>query len=599
MFIAVGIIALYTVAITNLVIPKINKDIQTLEEKSAKEILNKIATISKNVSKDLESYKKNALQNHKDELKNLTDTVYLFLKMRYEYLLSERNSTLTSNAVDIAKTDDIIEMVGKLLYDKDNYFFILGYDSKIIAHPLLKKGHDLSKVKDVKGNLFAPQIINIAKEKGEGFISYWWKKNKEDDTPYQKLSFVKNLPILHAVIGTGVYIDDIDKELKKRKKELLQQLRDIIKYTKIGKTGYVYIFDDNANMLIHPNDNINGKNFANTKNPSKNSNIFDDLIDASKKSKVLYYKWDKPSDKGNYIYNKVSWIEYIPELKWYIVSSAYVDDFQEAANEMRNFILLIAFVIVLISILLSLIFFRHLLKPISNLAALTREVKNGNYSIRSDYKSDDEIGILSDAFNNMLDTIKNNMDTLDMKVKQRTKDLQKTQEELKKLAITDPMTKLYNRRYYASVSLELLALAKRNEQEIGVIMIDIDKFKNINDTYGHSIGDEVIIALAEVLLENARDGDIAFRFGGEEFVMLLPNTDIEGAKTLAEKIRKILEKLNMASADDKVFNFTVSIGVSSVALSSECNTEKAIIRSDKALYEAKQSGRNRVCLNLV
>jgi diguanylate cyclase (GGDEF)-like protein len=442
-------------------------------------------------------------------------------------------------------------------------------------------------------------MVNIAKEKGEGFISYWWKKNKEDDTPYQKLSFVKNLPLLHAVIGTGVYIDDIEKELKKRKKELLQQLRHIIKYTKIGKTGYVYIFDDNANMLIHPNDNINGKNFANTKNPTKNSNIFDDLINASKKTKILYYKWDKPSDKGNYIYNKVSWIEYIPDLKWYVVSSAYVDDFQKAASEMRNFILLIAFVIVMISILLSLIFFRHLLKPISNLANLTREVKNGNYSIRSDYKSDDEIGMLSDAFNNMLDTIKNNIDTLDMKVRQRTKDLQRTQEELKKLAITDPMTKLYNRRYYTNVSLELLALAKRDGQGIGVIMIDIDKFKNINDTYGHSVGDEVIIALAEVLLENARDGDIAFRFGGEEFVMLLPNTDIEGTKTLAEKIRKILEKLNIASGDDKVLNFTVSMGVSSVAVSSERNTEKAIKRADKALYEAKQNGRNKVCLTPV
>jgi len=174
--------------------------------------------------------------------------------------------------------------------------------------------------------------------------------------------------------------------------------------------------------------------------------------------------------------------------------------------------------------------------------------------------------------------------------------LQELQTELKLLASTDPMTKLYNRRYFTQTSEHTLDLMKREKKNLSIIMLDIDKFKNVNDTYGHKVGDDVIIALANKLIENQRKSDICCRYGGEEFVILLPSTSIEGAYTLAQKTREDIEALTINISSNKNLKFTVSLGVSQVNLENEINIESALKRADDALYEAKESGRNRVCI---
>ena len=116
---------------------------------------------------------------------------------------------------------------------------------------------------------------------------------------------------------------------------------------------------------------------------------------------------------------------------------------------------------------------------------------------------------------------------LEEKIKVRTKDLEETQKELKLLASTDPMTKLYNRRYFTEVSGHIFDLSKREGKDLSLIMLDIDHFKKINDTYGHKIGDSVIIALADIMQEQTRQSDIVCRFGGEEFLILLPDTNLD------------------------------------------------------------------------
>jgi len=171
-------------------------------------------------------------------------------------------------------------------------------------------------------------------------------------------------------------------------------------------------------------------------------------------------------------------------------------------------------------------------------------------------------------------------------------------EELKILASTDPMTKLYNRRYFTQISEHTLDLMKREKKNLSVIMLDIDKFKNVNDTYGHKVGDDVIIALSNKLLEHQRKSDICCRYGGEEFVILLPNTSINGANVLAQKIREDIEALTINISSNKDLKFTVSLGVSQVNLENEYNIELALKRADDALYEAKETGRNRVCCKM-
>lgn len=175
-------------------------------------------------------------------------------------------------------------------------------------------------------------------------------------------------------------------------------------------------------------------------------------------------------------------------------------------------------------------------------------------------------------------------------------DLEKSQKELKLLVSKDHMTQLYNRRYFSLISDKILDLAVRHDKHLTVMMLDIDKFKNINDTFGHHIGDKVIIALANVLRESSRKSDIICRFGGEEFLFLLPETAVEGAYKIAEKIRLRVENMGIKTHNEDIIKFTVSIGVSAVKLQEDKDLEVSIQRADAALYNAKESGRNKVCL---
>jgi len=168
--------------------------------------------------------------------------------------------------------------------------------------------------------------------------------------------------------------------------------------------------------------------------------------------------------------------------------------------------------------------------------------------------------------------------------------------ELKMLASTDPMTKLYNRRYFTEISAHTLDLMKREKENLSIIMLDIDKFKNINDIYGHQMGDEVIITLANKLIQHQRKSDIICRYGGDEFVILLPNTSVDGASVLVQKTIEDIESLTISFPLNKDIKFTLSVGVSQVDLENESTIELALKRADNALYDAKTSGRNKVCI---
>ena len=173
--------------------------------------------------------------------------------------------------------------------------------------------------------------------------------------------------------------------------------------------------------------------------------------------------------------------------------------------------------------------------------------------------------------------------------------IQTMMEELKVLASTDSMTKLYNRRYFTKVSQDIVNLAKRENQDLSLIMLDIDRFKNINDSYGHKIGDDVIISLGEILKTYQRKSDIICRYGGEEFVLLLPNTSLEGAIVVAENIRKEVQNHKVKLLENQEISFTVSLGVAAISFIKEDSIEFALKEADDALYKAKENGRNQVC----
>jgi len=165
--------------------------------------------------------------------------------------------------------------------------------------------------------------------------------------------------------------------------------------------------------------------------------------------------------------------------------------------------------------------------------------------------------------------------------------------QLQKLSIYDSLTKIYNRRYFMQRFSEEFERAKRFNLELSFLMVDVDHFKKINDTYGHLVGDAVLKEIANILNENLREMDFVGRYGGEEFSTLLLETDKAGAIMVAERLSSKISRQRIKVFDESL-NLSVSVGVASFpqnALYSDVLVEIA----DKALYKAKVSGRNKVC----
>ena len=165
-------------------------------------------------------------------------------------------------------------------------------------------------------------------------------------------------------------------------------------------------------------------------------------------------------------------------------------------------------------------------------------------------------------------------------------------EAAERLSHEDPLTALYNRRALYLFGAQALEEAHRYKRPCGVLMLDIDYFKQVNDNYGHAAGDMTINEIAGLCRSIARSTDIVGRIGGEEFAMILPNTDLEGTQTLAERIREGTERLRM-KANDAEFQVTVSIGATQVDGTTH-SVDRLIDRADKAMYSAKNHGRNQV-----
>ncbi|MCX7843436.1 MAG: sensor domain-containing diguanylate cyclase [Clostridia bacterium] len=168
--------------------------------------------------------------------------------------------------------------------------------------------------------------------------------------------------------------------------------------------------------------------------------------------------------------------------------------------------------------------------------------------------------------------------------------------QLSKKASTDKLTRIYNRSYLEPYLENQLEAAQLSNQQLSIIMVDIDHFKSINDTFGHEIGDQVLIMFSELLQKSIRKSDLVARYGGEEFIVVLPSSGIETAVSIAERIRLATSSMQISNSDGiTVPPITCSLGVSSYPLHSS-SKEKLIKAADIALYKAKKAGRNQTVI---
>ncbi len=203
---------------------------------------------------------------------------------------------------------------------------------------------------------------------------------------------------------------------------------------------------------------------------------------------------------------------------------------------------------------------------------------------------EDELDKIVRAINNRTQTLKSNQDYLEDRIAERTKELEEQKKIAENLARIDPLTGLNNRRAFFEYGQLLEHQTARHNQHFSIIMLDIDHFKRINDSYGHEIGDEALKALAKSLNATVRSSDILGRLGGEEFAIIMPHANSKEATMMSERLKRVISKIVLSDKEQKV-RFTVSFGVA------ECNEkttsfQQVLSNADKALYQAKSNGRN-------
>lgn len=234
-------------------------------------------------------------------------------------------------------------------------------------------------------------------------------------------------------------------------------------------------------------------------------------------------------------------------------------------------------------------------RKIMDMTRSAAELRAGNLEVTVKAETGDELGELAETFNAMTLRVKDLVENLEENVRQRTSELDRKNRELDEknraleiLSLTDRLTGLCNRRRLDQTLRAELRRARRYHKPFSVIMIDIDHFKDVNDMHGHQTGDDVLVRLADTFIALARETDTVGRWGGEEFLIVCPETPRDVAQVLAQRLRQEIEETDFAVAG----SLTASFGV---AASAPDDAPHALVkRADEALYRAKQLGRNRI-----
>jgi two-component system, cell cycle response regulator len=181
-----------------------------------------------------------------------------------------------------------------------------------------------------------------------------------------------------------------------------------------------------------------------------------------------------------------------------------------------------------------------------------------------------------------------------LRIKRLQDQLEATNRELEQLSISDGLTGLFNHRHLHEILADEYERSRRTEKPMSVVMLDLDRFKEVNDTYGHQAGDRVLEELAAILRECAREIDKLGRYGGEEFMAILPDSDPEAGAVFAERVRELVENQQFDIQADEPLRMTISAGVASYPAHGADSPRRLVHQADLALYSAKHSGRNQV-----
>ncbi|WP_199919648.1 sensor domain-containing diguanylate cyclase [Aliarcobacter skirrowii] len=552
-----------------------------------------------NFKNDLNHYKKEFTEQKKKEVKNEVLMIYGLIEYKEELLrktvedrLKDRVNQAYALAMDIYETnkktktkDEIKYLIAQSLdnfkfKDHNNYFFInsnkgqgILFDNKITLDNYV----DIWDLKDLNNQPIIQIQAQIAKEQKEGFTTNSFiKPDPNDGIQYSKISYIKLFEPFDWHIGTGEYIDGLTK---KNQEEILNWLNTL----KYENSSYSFLNTTDGQTLIFEGKKVEPK-------PNPYPELFNQLAETAKNPNGDFFEYRFKKPNSNEEFEKISFIKKFDEYGWIIGCGVYLDEiekelqrkeeiFKEHINEQ-----IISILIIFLFILVAIYFISKYIGDfininINNLVKAFSKASLDNKKIDTEKLTYTEFVILANNLNETLEN-KNNLE-----------------KELQNLSITDELTQLYNRRFFNSKIEEEINRAKRENKHLCLMVLDIDFFKQYNDTYGHQKGDFVLQEISKVLKNRTnRASDFAFRIGGEEFAILV-NLEKNKISEFAEAIKNDIENLKIEHSGNKVSKYvTTSIGVNFKQADELKNIDELFKVADDNLYEAKRSGRNCVVI---
>jgi diguanylate cyclase (GGDEF)-like protein len=528
---------------------------------------------------DLQKVRTNFSQMQKERLRSEVEMQIRSINARHESARQRLKTTIkarTNEAYAVAENlyeqnkgkrpEEVQALIREALRpirfnDGRGYFFIRDTQGPFVLYPPNTKieGPHVKLLPHQHRKELFQKINTLVLTKGEGFIEYQWPKpgGKEHEL-FEKMTFVKHFKPFGWALGTGEYLFNFEYLVQK---SIIETLNSIIPSDTAPEYIFIYKLHDMnggnafATMLVNPNrpDLIGKKisdNYTDTHGKMFRKEMLKGIRDTGEAFVSYWYKKPGHEEPGS----KLSYFKYYPQWQWIVAKGISLDDMNKRINKMqknlnqerRNTILNFIYFMVIASI---------------SFLILGYIFSKGIHRLFLGYKA-----IMED----------------------QQDELKRVNAELKIQSITDPLTSLYNKGYFTDHLDIEIARSLRYGSSLSLVVFDIDKFKIINDSYGHLVGDDVLKTLADLCQINIRASDIFARWGGEEFVVLSPESDKENTIVFAEKLRRLIEGYSFSIP----LQVTCSFGVTEYKEGD--SADSFIHRADQALYTAKQEGRNKV-----
>ncbi len=540
----------------------LNQSLQNIHERliseQEKSIVSKI-----NMAIELIVYQRSTIEKRlQSKVKSRVDTAYAVGQNIYE------QNRQTKSESEIKRM--IIEALRAMVWnDGESFIFILDKEGKFALAPAYLRhleGKSIIDFKDVTGRFVIREEINTVKTKGEGYLwDTFTRPGYDPRIQFKQMAYVKDIGHFNWYMGSTEYLDTTTQEIEHSSIDILRNINK-------NATHYFFIVDKKGNDILHPlNPEYEGKNIYKISN-SEYRKLFKSFLQKAdtNSSEFTRYRWKNP--QTGEIETKLTYVKTIPNTDWVIGTGFHIEDIDRAVEVKKRELIELNKSEMYRVIFLSVFF--SLLSVIAS-SFVSMRLKRHFEMLHENIEQ----------YNNELSELNA---SLEDKITQRTEELKTAHDEMKKIAMTDTLTGIRNR--YAFFTIMEIEHEKNNryESKSSLIMLDLDYFKTINDSYGHDVGDRILIDVVKRVGECLRKSDTFGRIGGEEFMILLPHTEITEAVEIAERIRCFVSEYTF----DPVGEMTVSMGV--VQYRVDESMESFVKRVDIALYQAKELGRNRI-----